>query len=152
MAKILTWRDEWTLRIDVLDDDHRGIVDMLLHVARRFGDESERQETPGQDGDEGDLYAALDGLGSFTRQHFRREEEFMRTIDYPQLGNHSSEHALLMAEHTALVRELRKRGIKRLGPKELETLKHWVVAHILGADRGFTDHYFKICGADPRKP
>jgi hypothetical protein len=23
------------------------------------------------------------------------------------------------------------------------------VAHILGADRGFADHYFRICGGDP---
>ena len=115
MAKILTWRDDWTLSIDTLDEDHRGIVDLLLAIASRFADEPQSADKSGigegvaaVDGDE-DLYQALDRLGAFTRQHFKREEEFMRTIDYPGLAKHRSEHALLMAEHTALVREFGKR-------------------------------------------
>ena len=146
MAKILTWRDDWTLRIDTLDDDHRDIVKLLLEIERRFADEPDTPCEPGDAAAEGDLYEVLDRLGAFARQHFRREEEFMRTIDYPGLPEHRSEHALLMAEHTAMVRELRERGLERLGPRELEALKHWVVAHILGGDRGFADHYFEICG------
>ena len=155
MAKILTWRDDWTLRIDILDKDHRVIVDMLLGLARRFGEESEHQEWAVQESgkddsaDADDLYAALDKLGSYTRAHFQREEEFMRTIDYPHIADHRSEHLMLMAEHTALMRELRERGVERLGPTELEILKHWVVAHVIGGDRGFADHYFKLCGEDP---
>lgn len=148
MPKILTWRDDWTLRIDTLDDDHRGIVNLLVEIACRYADEPQTPSVPGDNAPEGDLCEALDRLGAFTRQHFQREEEFMRTIDYPGLAEHRSEHALLMAEHTSMVRELRERGAKRLGPRELEALKQWVVAHILGADRGFADHYFEICGGD----
>ena len=155
MATLLKWRDEWTLRINTLDEDHRAIVDILLDIASRFGEKPDGEEGQGQQAGKGDgasvadLCAALDRLGSFTREHFRREEEFMRTIDYPKLPHHRSEHALLMAEHTALVRDLRARGVGRLGRSELDDLKHWVVAHILGTDRGFADHYFKICGRDP---
>lgn len=153
MAKILTWRDDWTLRIDTLDDDHRVIIEMLSEIAGRFGDEPrqkgrEPQTEEGNAADADALYDALDRLGSFAREHFRREEEFMRAIDYPRLPEHRSEHALLLAEHKALTRELRDQGVGRLGGSELDDLKQWVVAHILGADRGFTEHYFKICGAD----
>ena len=151
MTKILTWRDEWTLRIDTLDDDHRAIVDLLLEIARRFGDEPERSEgseestrTDNQNDD--DLYAALDRFSAFARRHFQREEEFIRTIEYPGLPDHRSEHALLLAELTEMIRELRERGVVRLGPQDLDALKQWVVAHILGTDRKFADHYFRICG------
>ena len=150
MTKILTWRDEWALRIETLDDDHRAIVDLLVEIAYRFGDEpepsegsEERAEVDDQTDD--DLHAALARFSAFARQHFQREEEFIRTIEYPGLPDHRSEHALLMAELTDVVRELRERGITRLGPQDLETLKQWVVAHILGADRKFADHYFRIC-------
>ena len=51
-----------------------------------------------------------------------------------------------MAELKEIVRELRERGSDRLTPQDLETLKQWVVAHILGMDRKFADHYFQICG------
>ena len=156
MAKTLTWRDEWTLRIDTLDDDHKAIVDLLSDIAQRFAEEPERPVESdegdgvggGGDGGDGDLYAALGRLSAYTREHFRREEEFMRTIDYPGLADHRSEHALHMAELTTQVREFRERGLERLSVQELEFLKQWVVAHILGADRGFADHYFEICGED----
>jgi len=151
MAKLLTWRDEWTLRIDTLDDDHRKMVELLLEIAHRFGDGYEHQEgigeseNPPNQGKEG-IYSTLDHFGVFARQHFQREEEFLRTIDYPGLPDHHSEHVLLMAELKEIVRELRERGSDRLTPQDLETLKQWVVAHILGMDRKFADHYFQICG------
>ena len=156
MAKILNWRDEWTLHIDTLDDDHRAMVDLLLEIARRFGDNPEHSEgaeeqPPGEEDSGDDLYAALDRFSAFVRRHFQREEEFIRTIDYPGLPNHRSEHILLMAELTDLVRELRARGVTRLSLQELVTFKQWVVAHILGADRRFADHYFKICGEKPTR-
>ena len=150
MAKILTWRDEWTLGINTLDDDHRKIVDLLLEVARRFREDAECLKEPREArdvaGDNGEtLYTALGRFGDFTRQHFQREEEFIRTIDYPGLSDHYSEHLLLMAELTNMVRELQERGAAHLGSEDLETLKQWVVAHILGADRKFADYYFRIC-------
>jgi hemerythrin-like metal-binding protein len=152
MAKTLTWRDEWTLRIETLDDDHKVIVGLLSDITQRFAEEPEQpegsEEGDGDGGGDGDLYAALDRLSAYTREHFRREEEFMRTIDYPGLADHRSEHALHMAELTTQVREFRERGLQRLSAQELELLKQWVVAHILGADRGFADHYFEICGED----
>ncbi|MCG6862987.1 MAG: hemerythrin domain-containing protein [Chromatiaceae bacterium] len=150
MAKILTWRDEWTLGIDTLDDDHREIVDLLLDIARRFGEAPEHSEGSPESTDtnnaaDDSLYDALNHFGAFARRHFQREEEFIRTIEYPGLPDHRSEHALLMAEFTDLVRDLRERGVTRLAVQDLDTLKQWVVAHILGADRKFADHYFQIC-------
>jgi hemerythrin len=150
MTKILNWRGEWTLGIDTLDDEHREMVDLLLNVAHRFGTEPPSAGASGKGRDNSkeaceDLYSALDRFGTFVRQHFHREEEFLRTIDYPGLADHHSEHLMLMAELTDLVRELRQRKVTHLGPQDLEALKQWVVAHILGADRKFADHYFQIC-------
>jgi hemerythrin len=149
-VKILTWRDEWTLGIDTLDDDHRKIVDLLLEVAQCCSNETESHEMSeeGLDAENGyteDLYAALERFGTAARRHFQREEEFIRTIDYPGLPDHQSEHALLMAELTDMLRDLRERGATKLGPQDLEALKQWVIAHILGADRKFAEHYFEIC-------
>jgi len=150
MAKILKWRDEWILRIDTLDDDHREMVDRLGELEQRFGndrqppEDSEKKGSIENDARE-DLYVALDQFGAFVRGHFQREEEFIRTIDYPLLSEHRSEHLLLMAEYTDLVRQLRESGVEQLGPQELEMLKQLVVAHILGADRKFADYYFSIC-------
>jgi len=45
-----------------------------------------------------------------------------------------------------MVRDLRERGVTKLSSQDLDALKQWVIAHILGADRKFADHYFEICG------
>jgi len=71
MAKILTWRDDWTLRIDTLDDDHRGIANLLVEIARRFADGPEAPSVPGDSAAEGDLCEALGRLGAFTRRYFQ---------------------------------------------------------------------------------
>jgi hemerythrin len=151
MANILKWRDAWTLHIDTLDDDHRQMVDRLVELEQRFGNDRQKSgslEASGSVGDgapDEDLHLALDRFGAFVRGHFQREEEFIRTIDYPGLSEQRSEHLLLMAEYTDFLRVLRESGIEQLGPQELETLKQWIVAHILGADRKFADYYFSLC-------
>jgi hemerythrin len=150
-VKILNWRDEWTLGIDTLDEDHREIVDLLLEMAQCYAKATEPPEISAESGGAAsdnteDLYAALERFGTVARRHFQREEEFIRTIDYPGLPDHQSEHALLMAEFTDMVRDLRERGVTKLSSQDLDALKQWVIAHILGADRKFADHYFEICG------
>jgi len=153
MAKILTWRDAWALHIDTLDDDHRALVDLLQEITEHFCPEGGRPDGSPPDtlvrGDAGDeLYAALERFGDLARRHFARVEELARTIDYPALADHHTEHVLLMAEFTTLVRELRRRGAVRLNAQELDNLRQWVVAHVLGADRQLAHHYFKICAGD----
>lgn len=157
MAKILTWRDAWALHIDTLDDDHRALVDLFREIARRFppdaGDPEEPPPDAGAPADAGeDLYRALERFGQVARRHFARVEELARTIDYPGLPDHRTEHALLIAELAALVRELRSRGAVRLAAPDLENLKQWVVAHVLGADRQLAEHYFRICSGDAEEP
>ncbi len=157
MAKILTWRDAWALHIDTLDDDHRGLVDLFQEIAQRFSPEDGDPEEPPPDAgaraDAGeDLYRALECFGEVARRHFTCVEELARTIDYPGLPDHRTEHALLMAELAALVRELRSRGAVRLAAQDLKNLKQWVVAHVLGTDRHLADHYFRICGGDAEEP
>lgn len=156
MAKILTWHDAWTLHIDVLDDDHRAIVELLCEIADRFCHGTQHPGEPDRDAGTSvddcgeDLYAALDRFGALARAHFHREEELVRTIEYPGLPDHCREHALLMAEFASLVRELRERGARHLEDRDLEHLKQWVMAHVLGTDRRFSEYYFKICNGEEK--
>ncbi|MEA3276868.1 MAG: hemerythrin family protein [Pseudomonadota bacterium] len=151
MEKIITWHDHWTLHIDTLDEDHHALVELLSDLARCFATEPGEGSGSDELADCAgvDLFAALEQLGAHAREHFRREEEFMRGIDYPGLAEHRTEHALLMAEYTELVRDLKEQGVRHIDEKTLETLKHWLIAHILGADRGFADVYFQLCGEQP---
>ncbi|EXJ13897.1 bacteriohemerythrin [Imhoffiella purpurea] len=144
MSKLLAWRDEWSLNIDVLDKDHRALIERLGDICMRFCPEA----SAGRSGDALALLDALNELGEEVRRHFQREEDFMRAYDYEGIGEHRSEHALLMAEFTTLMREWRAEGLHVFDRTVQSIVSDWLLAHILGADREFAEVYFQLCGRD----
>lgn len=144
MPKLLTWRDEWSLQIEALDRDHRALIDQLADICIRFCPEA----SSGRSGDANALINALSGLGEAMREHFQREEDFMRAFDYDAIGEHQSEHAILMAEFTAMLREWRGDGLHVFDETSQGIVRDWLLAHILGADRTFAEAYFRLCGRD----
>jgi hemerythrin len=142
MPKLLTWRDEWSLNIDDLDRDHRALIDQLADICLRFCPEA----SWGRAGNALALIDALSDLGEAMRAHFQREEEFMLAFGYEGIGQHRSEHAMLMAEFTAMLREWRADGLHVFDEMAQGGIRDWLLAHILGADREFANVYFRLCG------
>lgn len=151
----ISWQDHWTLNIDPIDEEHRALVAGLNRLAERFLPPlgAETADKPGGGGDltpaeakeaaarHQALIAALEVLADQAREHFRHEEALMRAIDYPELAAHRSEHALLMAEYVELVRDLERQATTQLDGETLAALQHWLVGHMVGADRDYADHY-----------
>ncbi len=142
MPKLLIWRPEWSLGIDVLDKDHRALIDQLADICIRFCPEASHARS----GDANALIDALAALGASMRAHFQREEALMRSFGYDAIGNHQSEHALLMAEFTAMLRDWRAAGLHVLDETSQGIVRDWLIAHILGADRTFAQAYCRLSG------
>ncbi|NCC30069.1 MAG: hemerythrin [Gammaproteobacteria bacterium] len=134
MARLLTWHDEWSLNIDVLDAEHRGLIEHLADICHRFGPEA----SPRRSGDAFALIDALTDLGEAVREHFKHEEELMQEVGYEDFAEHRTEHALLMAEYTDQLRRWRAEGIDVFDEDAQENARDWVLDHILGADRELT--------------
>lgn len=131
-TRFLRWRDEWCFGIHVLDNDHRAMAELLDRIAVGFGEEAVAErgaESPAE------LQHWLHVLGDQARMHFAREEALMRTVDYPELFEHRREHAMLLAEYTAMVRDIVARQTDRLDQQDLEALKHWFLGHLLYMDK-----------------
>jgi hemerythrin len=134
------WREQWCVGIEALDSDRRALAAILNHMALRFG---EREDAA----DNGAILARrhgrapsalrywLDALRERAREHFAREEALMRATRYPDAGAHGGEHALMLAEYTALVRGIVARGEERLRLTDLEALKQWFMGHVLDMDK-----------------
>lgn len=171
MSIFLRWRDEWTLQIDVLDEDHVELVELFNRIAALYGAQQVEHSGSGAPGPLARVAEAAAGraqescplggttlleclqqLSERTRAHFHREEEFMRGIDYPDLAPHKSEHDLLLAELSDLMRRLREHRLDSLDTETLDGLKSWLIGHIIGEDRHFADFYYGICGAREEKP
>ena len=127
MKKFLTWRDDWYLGIDAIDQQHLRLVDLVNQTADLIN--TEKSSAAGNGG--GMELVLL--LQEETRQHFRDEEAFMRAHDYPQVTRHHREHALLQAELKDLIREIEE-GRRGFDIKTLTSLKHWLIDHVIESD------------------
>ncbi len=135
--RFFEWRDCWTLEVGFMDDDHRFLAELLNRIARDFGDWPDPSGIPGVGKwrSTSDLLGVLDDLGQHVRGHFQREEDVMRTLDYPDYPAHKSEHDILLAEYAVVVRGIRASGRKALDISTLETIKDWLMGHVLEVDR-----------------
>ena len=76
------------------------------------------------------------------RDHFRREEALMESIDYPDLEPHKSEHSILTAELVRISRELAEAGGEGLSEDALENIKRCCFDHFVTEDRRLAEFYF----------
>jgi hemerythrin len=127
MKRFLTWRDDWCLGIAEIDQQHLHLVELLNQVADLVKtDDSESS-------DDAEAMRSVLQLQEETRQHFRDEEAFMRTHEYPYVTRHHREHALLQAELRDLIREIEE-GKRRLDIQTLTSLKYWLIDHVIVSD------------------
>lgn len=137
-ASFLEWRDDWTLDVGFMDEDHCRLAALVNRLARDFGVRPvSGQPPPRFHGPP--LAEALEELAQEARSHFQREEELMRTDQYPDFDDHKADHDLLLAELSVLVRELQDAKTEHLDASVLDTLKDWLLGHVLDFDRRLAD-------------
>jgi hemerythrin len=136
-ASFLAWRNEWTLHVDFMDEDHRCLAAILNHIAPDICRCAEGRWNAAIGAR---LLSRLESLGAHTREHFRREEQAMRASDYPDFAQHKAEHDLLLAEYTVMLRDIRSTGPQSVELGILDALKQWLIGHVLHDDKAFADY------------
>jgi hemerythrin-like metal-binding protein len=140
----IVWRDEWTLNVDFMDEDHRCLAAILNHIAPDIC----RCAEGGWNWAIGArLLSRLETLGAHTREHFRREEQAMRASDYPAFVQHKAEHDLLLAEYTVMLRDIRSAGPQSLELGTLNALKQWLIGHVLDDDKALAEYLLSNAAA-----
>ena len=131
----MQWTDDLETGIQVIDDQHKRIVDYIneLHHASETGSAAE-------------VRAVLEGLLDYTITHFQFEEELQEKAGYPFLKAHQRVHEIFM-KRIASFRERADKG-ENIIPELLSMLKVWLSSHIKGDDRDYVESVKKITGAN----
>ncbi len=87
----LQWSEELELGLDYMDGTHREFVDLLAQAAAA---------------PEGDLLAVWQTVIDHTREHFGREDQWMKDSSFPPGDCHAGEHESILA----VMQEGAKRG------------------------------------------
>jgi hemerythrin len=127
---LMTWTEEMSVGVKVLDDDHKKLVSMVneLHAGILGG---RRQEALG---------GVLDQLVSYTKVHFAREEEMFARTGYANAVEHKKEHDELIKKALELQARYKGGATSMLSLETMSFLKNWLSHHILGIDKKYGPH------------
>lgn len=134
------------LGIDSMDEEHRDLVTLVNRLAVTLGIRStwSLHEDSGDKTEveihRGVALGILKQLEYATRDHFLSEEALMNSVAYPKLEEHILEHKMLLAELRDYIRAICS-GKESLDQEILLELKHWLLGHIIDADRHFAEYY-----------
>ena len=123
---LLIWQDDMDTGIDIIDGQHRRIVEMINHL--HITQKSMERFAVGE---------VIDELVDYTLSHFAFEEELMEEAGYPFSAAHKRVHEVF----TKRVSEYRLRF--EAGEDIVDDLRsmlsRWLFNHIRNDDRSYTD-------------
>lgn len=124
----LTWSDDLAVGNNFIDGDHQKLIDMVnrLHALMHEG--------KGKDV----LDKVLRNLITYTQEHFRREEDLMRTMRFPGFHEHKDEHEKLLQQVLDLQQKFES-GAATLSIQVLHFLRDWLINHIGKSDKELAD-------------
>lgn len=130
----MIWNEDLETGIDLVDRQHRGLVDTLNRAAPvlcQSGPESMQTVGP-----------LLDDLLKYVTNHFRDEEEMMARagMDIRARDHHHASHASFGEQVGEMVQSL-SQGQGMTGERLLSFLASWLVLHILGEDQAMARQF-----------
>lgn len=123
----LEWKDKWSVGLDIVDDDHRKILQLInrLGEMRRNG-----QSKTG-------AASVIASVAAYTDYHFRREERILEAIDFPDLERHRAIHGRLKSKTNQYLQAVLEHP-KLVDVEGFEAfLTQWWENHILKEDMAY---------------
>ena len=127
MAQFLSWTPDLSLGIDIIDNQHKRIVDYINHL-----------ETARIDRDGAAISRVLEELVDYTVSHFSLEEAMMEAANYGFLKPHQKVHELFVRRVSDYQQRF-KRGedVETVAGDLQTTLVTWLTNHIKREDMDF---------------
>ena len=125
----IQWKDEYSVGIKHIDDDHKKLITLLNKFTVAYDREmSEKFEKE-----------ALESLVDYTKYHFKREEKMMRDNEYPNFVAHQAKHEEMIDQVNKFIDLYDEKGHAAL--KDIsEYLTVWLITHINGTDKDYSDY------------
>ncbi|MCU1203810.1 bacteriohemerythrin [Stenotrophomonas maltophilia] len=123
---LLVWQDDLNIGIDVIDQQHRRIIEMLNHL--QVAQSSLQRAAVGE---------VIDEVVDYTMSHFAFEEELMEEAGYPFCAAHKRVHEIFI-KRVAEYR-LRFQAGEDISDELRTMLSRWLFNHIRGDDQAYAE-------------
>jgi hemerythrin len=121
---MIQWTDTLATGHAMVDTDHRKLIDSLNELETSLKNGAGK-ETIGK---------ILEFLNSYTREHFAREEAYMKNVACPSYDENCREHALLISRLDTWLERLNQGTSISLVLEVHREIANWIRSHILKTD------------------
>lgn len=124
---LLQWNDKYSVKNYLIDEQHKKLFELANMADNMIGKQTDPAE----------IKKMLVALFDYMRTHFRDEEVYMESIQYPSLELHRERHKQIVFEMTNLVKNMKYDFKQQL----VIIMEQWLLKHILQEDM----EYAKYC-------
>ena len=119
----IAWDESLGLHIDEIDEEHKTLIHIMnnLYEQNKAGASSET------------IKATLTELSAYATLHFSDEEDYMASINFPDLEAHRAIHQRLLQKVNSFSREYSEKS-GNIPTEFFAFLKIWITSHIKGVD------------------
>lgn len=117
------WSEEYSVHNETIDAEHRKLFELAHRVEAAANKAANRSE----------VKEILAEFFNYMRVHFAHEEEYMKSIGYPELPNHKEIHKDFTRNVASLVKN--SHSINDLKENLLIIARDWLVGHIMQEDK-----------------
>jgi hemerythrin len=118
----LAWNEIYNIGDEQIDEEHRKIF-AIAQKLTLYKDNNDK------------IIQLVKELLNYTKLHFKNEEYYMQSIDYPHLKEHKILHALLIKELNEFLKTLASLTYEQIAQKMHYFIKIKIVPHILLEDK-----------------
>ena len=119
---LIEWSEKFSLRHALLDRQHQELFDLANAV----------QALTPESADKAELGRLFKEFFDYMAKHFKEEEAYMQSLDYPLYDKHKKFHETIIEGMTKILKE--KKSIAELQKSMKMIAKKWLVEHILEND------------------
>lgn len=125
----MEWKPAYSVGVPALDSDHKQLMDIINRI-----------DQSAETGDS--IQWVLQELADYARVHFRREEDQLKSIEYPQLAHQVSEHVHFVDWVNTLTASFSALPTSPVYTAEAvgNYLKNWLADHILVSDMAYKEY------------
>ncbi len=124
---MIEWADKYSVNVSIIDAEHKSFIDIVNKVTVTKQHNYKQKEVE-------DL---LGELVKFAKTHFRTEETYMSTFQYPDYLLHYNEH-LNFSLHMIIYNNQVINGEYKILDELHKYLQEWIVYHIQITDKKYT--------------
>ena len=121
----LVWREQLSVGNDVIDSDHRYLIDIINRVEQGMITKNRKS-----------LTAALDSLSKYSQEHFAREEKIAKAAGYEQVPDLNQSHEALLKHLDEVKTEIGQ--MQEWSPEVVDRfaslLRSWLIDHVVKED------------------